>query len=472
MKIRGLSIALIATLCGIAFVVILARGFVSASTPTLTAEERQLVLERFALAPMAQTSETVDLALLPANTTVAPSEEFDLVVQAEAGTAEVNGVEVHLNFDPSLLEVVSITPGTGFSFTLLNTFDNTAGTIDYSVAQLTAPFPSGTFDVMTIRFRAEATTAGTTVEFVQSPPRVTLVTLNGEIGNALGTATDATVVIEAAVTDTPTATSTMTPSQTPSQTPSMTPSNTPTDTPSATATATDGATSTFTPTPTATETEAGTSTFTPTATNTTEPTSTFTATATSTDGPTSTFTATPTATNTTGPTSTFTATNTVDPNATPVPTSVPGTGPTATNVPAEYVLCENSEMRSDSAFIVFGSIDNAILGTIIGNVYCRIIVQDGQVITSLAEVGIQAVIDLDVIQAIDLFGLAADGTVLPNFIQPVSICLRGTGQVIYLNAANAGRIPTLLPVYPNSPSEYSCVSVPAPGTVILVRDLG
>ena len=61
------------------------------------------------------------------------------IVNAETDPTELRGVEVHLTFDPTIVEVVSVTPSAAlFDGTLQigqNQFDNAAGTIDFAVAQ-------------------------------------------------------------------------------------------------------------------------------------------------------------------------------------------------------------------------------------------------------------------------------------------------------------------------------------------------
>ncbi len=66
--------------------------------------------------------------------------------------------ELHLSFDPSVLEVVGITNG-GFiaaDFVAQNVFDNTAGTIDYAVAQMNRAPAQGSGTLLNIAFRAKA----------------------------------------------------------------------------------------------------------------------------------------------------------------------------------------------------------------------------------------------------------------------------------------------------------------------------
>jgi hypothetical protein len=96
-------------------------------------------------------------------------------------------------------------------------------------------------------------------------------------------------------------------------------------------------------------------------------------------------------------------------------------------------------------------------------------VKDDQVITSYAEIGIQSVIDLGIVQAVDLFGLLPDGSPVVPFISPMRVCFRGVGNAVFLNAADAARTVVYLPVLPDSPAGYSCANIPLSGTAILVR---
>ena len=68
------------------------------------------------------------------------------------------GFEAHLSFDPNVLEVMELKNG-GFiqaDFIVQNTFDNTAGTIDYAVAQIDSPPAKGSGMLLKIIFRAKA----------------------------------------------------------------------------------------------------------------------------------------------------------------------------------------------------------------------------------------------------------------------------------------------------------------------------
>lgn len=74
-------------------------------------------------------------------------------------TADLTALELHLSFDPGLLEVVELKNG-GFvaaDFTVQNTFDNAAGTIDYAIAQIGRDPAKGSGTILEIKFRAKGT---------------------------------------------------------------------------------------------------------------------------------------------------------------------------------------------------------------------------------------------------------------------------------------------------------------------------
>ena len=72
--------------------------------------------------------------------------------------ANLTATELHLSFNPSVLEVLQVTNG-GFvaaDFIAQNVFDNTVGTIDYAVAQMNRPAAQGSGTLLNIVFRAKA----------------------------------------------------------------------------------------------------------------------------------------------------------------------------------------------------------------------------------------------------------------------------------------------------------------------------
>ncbi len=148
----------------------------------------------------------------------------------------------------------------------------------------------------------------------------------------------------------------------------------------------------------------------------------------------------------------------VPPTATPVV-------PVATIVPAETFLCNNLLARSNGAMTGSGGRGNIQLNGVFGDTFCRIIVADARVITYLAEVGNATLINLNIVQAVDVFGLLPSGTPVVPFVTPVNICLRGAGTVYFLSASSRST-PVPLTSTPGS-TGYVCVSVPNAGTLVL-----
>lgn len=153
-------------------------------------------------------------------------------------------------------------------------------------------------------------------------------------------------------------------------------------------------------------------------------------------------------------------------------------------------ICEEAANVTQNALIITGSINNIFDETrnLTGNVYCRMIVQDRNVITSLAEIGNQEAIERDVIHAVDLVGMFPEGETWRQFRTPVRVCLRGEGDVLFLGADDLSRTLTRLTAVsqPSSPNAeatespeatatsvgtvidgYSCADVPRAGIVML-----
>ncbi len=75
-----------------------------------------------------------------------------------ANVANLAVVEVHLSFDKDVLEVTGLSAGSFVTadYTVQNTFDNNAGTIDYAVAQINRPTAQGSGPIFEIAFRVKA----------------------------------------------------------------------------------------------------------------------------------------------------------------------------------------------------------------------------------------------------------------------------------------------------------------------------
>lgn len=120
--------------------------------------------------PSPTQSVQVDLVLTPAVVSVGVEETFELKIQVQAGTQMVDSVSTYLNFDPAVLEVLSITPGTALDTVLQNEFDNNTGEIDF-VAGTLSDSPSGTFRLATVLFEAVGGSPGSSVLFSTAVPR-------------------------------------------------------------------------------------------------------------------------------------------------------------------------------------------------------------------------------------------------------------------------------------------------------------
>ncbi len=329
-----------------ALALVLAAAFLQ---PSFTAQASSLLVQN-----------RVEIAIEPTSTTVTEGNTFDVIVQVRTGSQPVDAVEVHLDFDNTLLQVTNISyeAGNVLPIPLIplqpRETINAQGQID-AVYGTFGQNPSGTFTFLAITFEAVAPVAQTNLTFTSEFPRQTQATAGG--ADVLDEAIDGTVVI--LPIELPTATFTPVP-PTPTDTPTATATNTlvpptatftpvpptPTDTPTATATNTlVPPTATFTTVPpTPTNTPTATPTFTlvpPTPTHT--PTATATAIVLPTDTPTATATAvtpptdTPTATATAIVLPTDTPTATATATSTTVSTQPPSPTPTPTNTSTPQV---------------------------------------------------------------------------------------------------------------------------------------
>jgi LysM repeat protein len=189
--------------------------------------------------------------------------------------ANLIAFELHLAFNPGVLEVTGMTNG-GFvaaDFEAQKIFDNTAGTLDYAVAQMNRPPAQGSGTLLNISFRVKGNGSSTvTTRATQAAPSGLI--LADQNGMAIQASwVPGTINVGTSITNTPTYTPTWTRTVTPcdddascpppTHTPTLT--NTPTYTQTSTA-ITNTPTNTFTPThtPALTLTPTNTPTVTPT----------------------------------------------------------------------------------------------------------------------------------------------------------------------------------------------------------------
>ena len=115
------------------------------------------------LLPAAQaTAAGAVLVLSPQPLQVAPGERVTLTAAVQDVT-NLYAVEVHLRFDPALLQVVpegsaAAAPATALlspDFVAVNSYDNTAGSVDVAFTQISPSEPvSGSGSLMTVTFAA------------------------------------------------------------------------------------------------------------------------------------------------------------------------------------------------------------------------------------------------------------------------------------------------------------------------------
>jgi LysM repeat protein len=188
----------------------------------------------------------------PSTASVSVNDTVNIAVKVDNIT-NLAAFEIHLSFDPNVLEVTSLTNG-GFvaaDLTVQNTFNNTAGTIDYAVAQINRSPAQGSGTLLNIVFRAKAVGSSTltTHAMPAAPSGLIFSDQNGTEIPASWTPGTINIGPSTSITNTPTATQTPTPTAT-TNTPTTNPvTGTPTSTPTSTPT-TNPVTGTPTSTPT------------------------------------------------------------------------------------------------------------------------------------------------------------------------------------------------------------------------------
>lgn len=125
---------------------------------------------------LAQVSQTASLSLSPSSTSVNVNNTFTVGIVLNTGGQAAYGVDVNkLHFNPSLFQVVDadsgtagvqISPGALMALTIVNTVDNTAGTIQFSQLATPGSTYNGSGTLATVTFRAIAAgTSSATFDF-------------------------------------------------------------------------------------------------------------------------------------------------------------------------------------------------------------------------------------------------------------------------------------------------------------------
>ncbi|MDY6893538.1 MAG: InlB B-repeat-containing protein, partial [Chloroflexota bacterium] len=152
----------------------------------------------------AQAQGGVGIEIDPASVEVSIGQTFtvDILVTVPGGEA-VDTATASINFDPTKLTMLSITPGTALSDVWESTFDNIAGTIDFdAMAGVAAPDVTEDFVLATLEFSADAETEGTPLQFVYVYPerqgnRQTVAILDAQAVLDAGSVFNGNVVINA-----------------------------------------------------------------------------------------------------------------------------------------------------------------------------------------------------------------------------------------------------------------------------------
>lgn len=183
--------------------------------------------------PTAGSAQSTLVLLSPTDTEVDVGDTTTVNIRIE-NVSGLYGAEVHLSFDPALLEVedadddmagVQIQTGSFLSpdFTAQNRVDLTAGTIDFSIAQMGTGAVSGSGTLATITFKGKA--SGT------SNINFSNVILSNQGGGEISAGTQNGSVTVQDDSPTPTETPVPDPTDTPAPNPTETPAPNPTETP-------------------------------------------------------------------------------------------------------------------------------------------------------------------------------------------------------------------------------------------------
>ena len=116
--------------------------------------------------PSLAQSVVVDIAVVPASKTVQVNDTFTLEIWVYPNGQQVDAVDAVMSFDPTYLEVLSITGDPlGLDDEIKSEWDNTAGTLKHGRAKWGPPYPDSDFRLCSIEFKAKPATAGTPLVF-------------------------------------------------------------------------------------------------------------------------------------------------------------------------------------------------------------------------------------------------------------------------------------------------------------------
>jgi hypothetical protein len=177
------------------------------------------------------------LYITPATQDAYPGSSVDVAVKLNTSTNLVTGVDIRLKFDPTKLEVVSFTKGSGIPSlnNLIDAetgFDNTTGDLSYVIftTDRTKAVTGSNIEVLKVTFKVKQT-ANFGNQAINFGADTSLAAVLEEI-NVVINKTGAIIRVVPMPTATPTATPSPIPTASPSPTPTSSPSPTPTSSPS------------------------------------------------------------------------------------------------------------------------------------------------------------------------------------------------------------------------------------------------
>ncbi len=125
-------------------------------------------------------SQSVQFSATPSTHSLAIGESVGIVFAVQTSGQSIDGAELHLNFDPSKVEVTNVAAGTRLSVPILSlTYNNVLGHVDFAAGTFNN-FPTQSFEFMTVTFRAIAAVESTAISIAtEDVPRKTNITYSG-----------------------------------------------------------------------------------------------------------------------------------------------------------------------------------------------------------------------------------------------------------------------------------------------------
>lgn len=172
--------------------------------------------------------------ITPASQSQAPGSSFTFSVKVDTSSNTITGIDVRINFDPKAIQITSLQKGTGvfnLDQTIVNTFDNTAGSITYAIFTLDSSKAISGSSIEILKVNATVKTSASAGNYNLSFNPATAASATQEGQNVLVSKTPGVLTVtksESAANATATPTSGTTPTPTPTSAPGASPTATPT----------------------------------------------------------------------------------------------------------------------------------------------------------------------------------------------------------------------------------------------------